>query len=830
MPEVTFQPIYPNPYIVGNPIRSREMFFGRVDEFRFIERALENGQKTALIVLFGERRSGKSSILYQILNGQLDAAFLPIFVDMQIMAGITDEAEFFGRIIADTAKMLGKNDLARSPHALQADAPNPTEAFRRFLRTLKESFPHRSILLLIDEYEILEAKIAEGCLSPNVLPFFAGLLETERISFVFTGSKRLEAHDQTLWGGELLQKATSRKISFLTKDDTARLITEPLAGKVTFSPEVISHIYTLTAGQPFYTQLICQNLVYHLNEVKKRRVESADLYAVVENILENPPPQMIFNWSEHSSERKLTLSLLAELSGEAGVFLSAGDISRGISKNKLEIDLSRAQLNSTLAELFQDEHVLQRDQKYSFRLDLFRRWIRHDHNIWQVKKEIGPQELARITKPARKKVAKRKKTITVLERILLLLFAAVAVYLGWQVYDLIIQKRVTIKANGGPFTLMVDGKTTGSTKGEKDSTRFVLKKKLAKGPHEFKAVLFSSNEIWSDRVDIEKDDQIVQPQFREFPLTVFTDAAIVSAKLGGLQAPSENQPASWQYKFKVTAGTHRLTVWDNQNDESKIDTLITVPANRDSIRIDFAHVVAITLQANYPFKYKFTWNNKKGNAELQAANSGSAILRGSKKGTYQFTFVNSQTGQEISKVNHIESDATIEIEFDPAWKSRQPQPGPEPREPRVHLVKINSKPDGADLLLNGIWRGATPFAENLKGGSYVIELMKAGYDTLKKGITITQPKDTTFLLIAQFGYVKVVVTNEQKTSISDAKVYIDGNFLGETPEVEEKVFEFQAGERQIKVERSGFETVLKTFLIHKNDTSKVPITLRGKRK
>lgn len=96
MEQGSFKPIYPNPYIVGNPIRSRDMFFGRVDEFRHIAQALDNGKKTALIVLFGERRSGKSSILYQIQNGQLGQSFLPIFVDMQIMAGIANEAEFLG--------------------------------------------------------------------------------------------------------------------------------------------------------------------------------------------------------------------------------------------------------------------------------------------------------------------------------------------------------------------------------------------------------------------------------------------------------------------------------------------------------------------------------------------------------------------------------------------------------------------------------------------------------------------------------------------------------------------------------------------------------------
>ena len=37
----TFVPIEPNPYIVGNPIRTERMFFGREDDFRYVRTKLE---------------------------------------------------------------------------------------------------------------------------------------------------------------------------------------------------------------------------------------------------------------------------------------------------------------------------------------------------------------------------------------------------------------------------------------------------------------------------------------------------------------------------------------------------------------------------------------------------------------------------------------------------------------------------------------------------------------------------------------------------------------------------------------------------------------------
>jgi hypothetical protein len=821
MTQGLFEPIYPNPYIVGNPIRSRDMFFGRVDEFRFIARALEDGRKTAIIVLFGERRSGKSSILYQILNGELGAAFLPIFVDMQIMAGISNEAEFFSRIIADTCKTLKIKALSPEHYSSPSNADNPTEMFRRFLKDVKTHFPDRCILLLIDEYEILEAKIIEGCLSHNVLIFFAGLLESEQVSFVFTGSKRLEMRDEKLWGGELLQKAVSRKISFLTKDDTARLVTQPLANRVTFAPEVVAHIYTLTAGQPFYTQLICQNLVYHLNEVKKYDVGSTDLQTVVENILENPPPQMIFNWGEHSAERKLVLSLLAEFSDQPGAFLSAHEIRRGIAKNKLELVIGHAQLNSVLAELFQDEYVLQKDHKYGFRLDLFRRWIRHDHNIWQVKKEIGAEELTRITKPAEQQAVKRKRARIVVERGILVLAAIAAVYYG-SLYFFSSQRKVMIKANGGPFDVEIDGVLAGTTRGQPDSTIFVSTALRKDEQYEIKVIHLVSKESKKSKVEITGDNQEIPFHFREYPLTIISDAARIKGRLGGIEFPIKNQPESWRYTLNATAGTHQFVVWDSQNGSSPIDTILAIPAKNDTVRIDFPGLVMITLKANLPIVYKYTWNafQEKRNKTFESRVSDSTfVLRGCPKGSYQFTFTNPRTDETIKMDKFITTDSTINVNFGDtviitlranvlfvykavhekskkifesqasAFKNFVLKGCPkglyqftftEPRTgqtiskkqsiqtneiininfpaPPTPRLRINTEPSGAEVILNGkLADQKTPYIEYHQKGWHAIKLIKAGYDTLDMLIFLNNDTTITKNLAQQTGYLMVTV-------------------------------------------------------------------------
>jgi hypothetical protein len=822
MSERAFEPIYPNPYIAGNPIRNQEMFFGRLDEFNFIARSLEDGRKTALIVLFGERRSGKSSILYQILNGRLGEAFLPIFVDMQLMAGISSDAEFFGRIMADACKQLSVDGISAERYMPRLHDTTATHVFREFLQDLKSRFPERAPLLLIDEYEFLEAKIKEGSLSRHLLTFFAGMLETDQVSFVFTGSKSLEAHDQELWGAELFRKATSRKISFLTRDDTARLITRPVHGKVSFTPETIAHIYLLTAGQPFYTQMICQNLVYHLNEVRKSEVEEEDVQAVIDGILENPPPQLLFNWNEQSAERKLTLSALAEFSESPETFLSARELCHKIKRGKLGVDLDLNFFNTELSALHQDEYVLHGGRRYCFRMDLYRLWVRHDHNIWRVKKEIGPHELARITKERRKKTARIKQRMTRMERGLLFASIIAAVILAAYVWDLS-QAKVVVTANGGPFTVWVNGDSIGTTKGADDSTRFEMPEKLIKDSlHKFKLVLLASGEAWENSVMIEDNDQEVIGKFSSYPLTVVSDAASMEARLG--QAKPERNETAWQQTFEVCAGAYVLKVKDRNTGETQ-DTVIAIPAASESLEIDFERVVVIALQAEFPFEYRYKVRDKKGKGSStpQTAKLFSEIIRGGEKGTYQFTFTNPRgRGESQLEKYRITTDTVITV---PPWKS----PPPPPPRALTHLLQIKTSPDRVEVILNHQRQNElTPFFKNLSKGDYWIELAKTGYDTLRFGISLEQEMIIDTTLTAQYGYLKVEVNDEQRRAVSDAKVYIDEDFKGETPEIEEKLFKLQAGEHQIRVEHSG-ESVRKSFFIQKYGTNKIIITLRGKR-
>jgi hypothetical protein len=208
------------------------------------------------------------------------------------------------------------------------------------------------------------------------------------LSFVFTGSRRLEERDRRYWR-ELLRRSLFRKIGFLSANDARRLITEPVAERVVYGRGVVERIVRLTAGQPFYVQVICQTAVDYLNEHERNALTMADLEKVVAEIVDHPLPQMIYFWEALSADEKVVLALLSMCLDTPGelAWASAADIVAVIRREDAPIDLSENTIHLTLEELFRTD-VLEKSpfESYRFRIDLLRLWVRRSHSIWQVLK------------------------------------------------------------------------------------------------------------------------------------------------------------------------------------------------------------------------------------------------------------------------------------------------------------------------------------------------------------------------------------------------------------------------------------------------------------
>ncbi len=384
-----FIPIQPNPFIAGTPVRSSEMFFGREEEFQFIRRKLSGNLQGCVIVLCGERRTGKTSILYQILNGRLGVGFFPVFFDMQGVI-VRNDGEFLTEL---ASKINAALESHGSSALLPAAAASETYLeFNRFIDRVAQALGHRRLLLLVDEYELIENKVDSGHLSPEIYAYFSSLLlRYPRLSYIITGSRTLE--ESSAWS-ELFAQSTYRRISFLAREDARKLICTPLRDRVHFAPGAVSDLLRLTNGHPFFTQIVCQTLVEVLNDSQSGFADNKMVDETVRRILENPPPQLFYQWTTFSSPEKMVLSALATLAKKPYTFISSERVEKLI--RSLPDTVPRELDGSVIRMHFEElraKSFLDRDQtRYRFTMDLMRLWILGEHNVWRVLGEISGKE------------------------------------------------------------------------------------------------------------------------------------------------------------------------------------------------------------------------------------------------------------------------------------------------------------------------------------------------------------------------------------------------------------------------------------------------------
>jgi hypothetical protein len=395
---MTYRYILNNPYIVGNPIKSKEMFFGREEDFKFIKEKLHQETKGIIITLAGERRSGKTSILFQIMNGRLGPNFLPFFVDMQSMADVNSNREFLQKI----------DDSVRKELYMPAREPDFTGAgFKDFENTIIEVQRYHAwqkIVFLFDEYELLEHKIEKEQISEDIFTFLANLMENHNVLFVFSGSNIMMDRSPKYWK-VILSKSIFKNISFLNIKDCKALITQPCEGYVTYLNEYIDIIYRITAGQPFYTQVFCQNMVDRLKAEERNTVLKEDITKIIDDIITNPLPQMIYFWTDLSINQKLLLSIIAERIASPDAVLESTALMGFLKTNNLSYLLTLSDIKITFEELYKRQILVKFSNGYRFRVDLFRYWIKQDQNIWKVINDLKHQ-LPEPPKPLGRKVVK----------------------------------------------------------------------------------------------------------------------------------------------------------------------------------------------------------------------------------------------------------------------------------------------------------------------------------------------------------------------------------------------------------------------------------------
>ncbi len=309
-----FTPIT-NPYLPGTPLRKdSSLFFGREELFDFIAEHAGMQSQRNVFMLVGQRRTGKTSLLLR-LEDYLPPQLLPVYIDCQslgVSPGMPALLQEFAWHIADALNAKGIDIDVPEFDEWQAD---PTRVFQReFLPTVRQLLPADTILLLVfDEFEAFESMVADGILPRTFFPYMRHLMQHSMgLGFVFVGTRRLEEMSADYWS-VLFNIALYRKIDFLSEEAASKLICEPVAPHIIYDDLAIDKILRVTAGHPYFLQLVCYTLVKRANQQKTGYVTISDVNVALDEMLRLGEVHFAYIWQRANLAERAVLAAAAHL-------------------------------------------------------------------------------------------------------------------------------------------------------------------------------------------------------------------------------------------------------------------------------------------------------------------------------------------------------------------------------------------------------------------------------------------------------------------------------------------------------------------------------------
>ncbi len=295
-----------NPYIIGRPITELEKFFGRESLFHFLEDNLKQGVK--VILLHGQRRIGKSSVLFQIPNFVTEERFNFVPFDLQdksqlplseLLHQLAEEIIYFLQLAPDTVRV---------PTIAELDTDISTFSYK-FLPAVYQELGSNNLVLLLDEFDVLHNNKPEATTHP-LFQYLNSLISAQKKLFIISViGRQLDDLPKLL---ELFKGAPNYEIGLLDEVSTIRLIKNPAEGVLNYNEDAIKAIIQLSAGHPYFTQVICSAVFGQAREQDKWQITGADVEEIVEKAIEFAEGGLAWFWDGLPTPEQVIFSAVAQ--------------------------------------------------------------------------------------------------------------------------------------------------------------------------------------------------------------------------------------------------------------------------------------------------------------------------------------------------------------------------------------------------------------------------------------------------------------------------------------------------------------------------------------
>ncbi|XHR85356.1 MAG: ABC transporter substrate-binding protein [Gloeotrichia echinulata GP01] len=377
-----------NPYIIGKPIEEVANLFGREDLFNFIDSSLKEyfkqenkpqnqTQSLKVILLPGQRRIGKSSVLQNLEKKLADNNLVFVPFDLQEHSQ-SSVSKIFYHLAEEIIKSLDLDPdriIAPTNEALNT---NSDIFYREFLPKIYGEIENKNLVLLIDEFDVVDNdnfhEILKQTLRYNaklciIAVVGKNMTIAENVNYFFKDSRR-------------------RKIALLDDSIAEKLITQQESSPLNFEPDAITKIRQLTAGHPYFIQVICFTLFVQAKVNDNWNITSQNVENNIDKAIAYADGHLSDFWKNWCILERVVMSTVAEAQKRAS---ELNQVEPKEPLNLLKeygiIETETDELKNASQRLEDNDYLV--DAKRKIKVELIRSWLLNNHRFHQEIREMA---------------------------------------------------------------------------------------------------------------------------------------------------------------------------------------------------------------------------------------------------------------------------------------------------------------------------------------------------------------------------------------------------------------------------------------------------------
>ena len=264
------------------PVSSDAELVGRTDTLNELQ-SLVSSKQVGSAALFGQKRVGKTSIVKTLATRLQNSIGLDVSVvyleggDYVRPDPVRTVEALTRRLCQEIRRLDERYQLLEVP-----EFDGSFAAIAEFVGMASSLTPQRKFLFILDEFD--ELPITLYTQNDVADAFFLSLRSSSakpNIGFILVGSEKMKAI--LSFQGHELNKFRAMRVDYFDRErnwpDFVELVRRPVLGTIEYADEATTALFQYTAGNPYFTKLICKALFKSMVAKRDGHVTEPEVHA-----------------------------------------------------------------------------------------------------------------------------------------------------------------------------------------------------------------------------------------------------------------------------------------------------------------------------------------------------------------------------------------------------------------------------------------------------------------------------------------------------------------------------------------------------------------------